>query len=54
MPRCLTIGAFIGTKTTHAMPSSRAAQAHPSPWLPALAATMPFARCASVSVASVL
>jgi hypothetical protein len=41
-------GADSGMKTVAAQPSSRAARATPWAWLPALAATTPRARSASV------
>jgi hypothetical protein len=48
------IGVSRGMNTVARAPASRAAQATAWPWLPALAATTPAARSASVSVPIVL
>jgi hypothetical protein len=47
----LAIGVSSGMKMVASTPISRAAQATACPWLPALAATTPAARSASLSVA---
>jgi hypothetical protein len=45
------IGESCGMNTVADTPTSRAAQATACPWFPALAATTPAARSASLSVA---
>ena len=49
MAATLGSGADSGMNTVAEQPSSRAASATPCAWLPALAATTPRARSASVS-----